>query len=95
MLHEGQGFLAYHNLIRSVNGIDTSNIKDELLLGHPINNNSLTFLNLIVRGVCATDEAMLEAEKYHKWSHDTSLSTTEPTNTQVYPFKWITVELVR
>jgi len=78
VLHEGQGFLAYHNLIRSVNGIDTSNINDKLLLGHPINNNSLTFLNLIVRGVCATDEAMLAAEEYHKWAHDTSLSAMEP-----------------
>ena len=80
ILHEGHGFLAYHNLIRSVNGVDTSNIQDELLMGHPINNNSLTFLNLTIRGVRATDGPLLEAENYKQWIHDTSLLTTEPSN---------------
>jgi len=80
ILHEGHGLLAYHNLIRSVNGVDTSNIKDELLLGHPINNNSLTFLNLVIRGVRSTDGPLLEAENYKQWIHDTSLLTAEPTN---------------
>jgi len=80
ILHEGQGFLAYHNLIRSVNGVDTTDIEDALLMGHPINNNSLTFLNLTIRGVRATDGALLEAENYKQWIHDTSLLTTEPIN---------------
>jgi hypothetical protein len=55
--HEGQGFLLYHNKIfvtpqstKSVNGIDTTGICEELLAGETVSIKCLVFLNFSVRG---------------------------------------------
>jgi hypothetical protein len=73
--HEGSGGIMYikHNMIHSINGVDTSEIADELLEENQTNNSSLVFLNFSVRGIQPSDGTLRDIEKNQKtWLHDTS-----------------------
>jgi hypothetical protein len=72
-----QNMITFKGPALSVNGVDTAGMREELLHGDDVSNNTLVFINYAVRGVQQSDEALVEFEKYRKkWLHDTSQQVT-------------------